>query len=59
VKLVVTHYLRSLRERDELDAILPDLLAESGFEVLTRPRRGTRRGAGSGLGRGAGSGLAS
>lgn len=43
MKLVVTHYLRSLRERDELDAILPDLLAESGFEVLTRPRRGTRQ----------------
>ena len=41
MKLVVMHYLRSLRERDELDAILPDLLAESGFEVLTRPRRGT------------------
>ncbi|MBZ5487255.1 hypothetical protein HW452_06920 [Halomonas aquamarina] len=41
MKLVLTHYLRSLRERDELDAILPDLLAESGFEVLTRPRRGT------------------
>lgn len=43
MKLVVTHYLRSLRERDELDAILPDLLAESGFEVITRPRRGTRQ----------------
>lgn len=41
MKLVLTHYLRSLREREELDAILPDLLAESGFEVLTRPRRGT------------------
>lgn len=43
MKLVVMHYLRSLRERSELDAILPDLLAESGFEVLTRPRRGTRQ----------------
>lgn len=43
MKLVVMHYLRSLRERDELDAILPDLLAESGFEVLTRPRRGTQQ----------------
>lgn len=43
MKLVVMHYLRSLRERDELDAILPDLLAESGFEVITRPRRGTRQ----------------
>ncbi len=36
-------YLRALRERGELDAILPDLLAESGFEVITRPRRGTRQ----------------
>lgn len=43
MKLVVTHYLRSLREREELDAILPALLSESGFEVLTRPRRGTRQ----------------
>lgn len=43
MKLVVMHYLRSLRERDELDAILPDLLTENGFEVLTRPRRGTRQ----------------
>lgn len=43
MKLVVTHYLRSLRERDELDAILPDLLSESGVEVITRPRRGTRQ----------------
>lgn len=43
MKLVVTHYLRSLRERDELDAILPDLLSETGFEVLTRPQRGTRQ----------------
>ena len=43
MKLVVTHYLRSLRERDELDAILPDLLSESGFQVITRPRRGTRQ----------------
>jgi hypothetical protein len=43
MKLVITHYLRSLRERDELDAVLPDLLAESGFEVITRPRRGTRQ----------------
>lgn len=43
MKLVVLHYLRSLRERGELDAILPDLLAENGFEILTRPRRGTRQ----------------
>lgn len=43
MKLVVTHYLHSLRERGELDAILPDLLAESGFEIKTRPRRGTRQ----------------
>lgn len=43
MKLVVMHYLRSLRERDELDAILPDLLAESGFEIITRPCRGTRQ----------------
>lgn len=41
MKLLIRDYLASLRERDELDAILPDLLSELGFNVYSRPQRGT------------------
>lgn len=41
MKLIIREYLASLRERDELDAILPDLLSELGFNVYSRPQRGT------------------
>lgn len=41
MKLLVRDYLASLKEREELDAILPDLLSELGFTVYSRPRRGT------------------
>lgn len=41
MRLIIQQYLGSLKERGELDAILPDLLTEIGFEVLTRPMRGT------------------
>lgn len=41
MKLLIRDYLASLKERDELDAILPDLLSELGFTVYSRPRRGT------------------
>ncbi len=43
MKSIVREYLAGLRERDELDVLLPDLLSELGFEVLTRPSRGTRQ----------------
>ncbi len=43
MKLVIREYLASLRERDELDAVLPDLLTELGFTVYSRPARGTRQ----------------
>ena len=43
MKLILRQYLADLRERDELDAILPDLLSEIGFNVLSRPGRGTRQ----------------
>src|SRR6185437_3927639 len=36
-------YLASLKERGELDAILPDLLSELGFTVLSKPQRGTQQ----------------
>lgn len=43
MKLLFRDYLASLRERDELDAILPDLLSELGFTVFSRPQRGTKQ----------------
>jgi hypothetical protein len=43
VKLVFRQYLASLRERNELDAVLPDLLSELGFTVISRPSVGTRQ----------------
>jgi len=43
MKLVIREYLASLRERGELDAVLPDLLTEMGFTVYSRPARGTRQ----------------
>lgn len=41
MKLIFRSYLASLREREELDAILPDLLSELGYNVYSRPQRGT------------------
>ena len=43
MKLIFTHYLADLKERGELDAILPDLLSERGMRVLSRPARGTKQ----------------
>ena len=43
MKPLIREYLASLRERDELDAVLPDLLSEMGYTVLSRPSRGTRQ----------------
>lgn len=43
MKLVFRQYLASLRERDELDAVLPDLLSELGYTVISRPTIGTRQ----------------
>ncbi len=39
MRLLIKQYLTSLREREELDAILPDLLAQLGYEVQSRPKR--------------------
>ena len=43
MKLILREYLASLREREELDAILPDLLSELDFTVYSRPGRGTKQ----------------
>jgi len=43
MKLIIREYLASLRERGELDVILPDLLSQLGLNVYSRPARGTRQ----------------
>ena len=43
MKLILQHYLASLKERNELDAILPDLLSQLGLNVFSKPGRGTRQ----------------
>lgn len=43
MKLIIKEYLASLRERGELDAVLPDLLSQMGMNVFSRPGRGTRQ----------------
>lgn len=40
IQLVLSHYLAGLRERDELDALLPNLLKAMGHSVLSRPQIG-------------------
>lgn len=43
MKLILKEYLASLGERDQLDAIVPDLLSQLGLNVFSRPARGTRQ----------------
>ena len=43
MKLIIREYLASLKERDELDAMLPDLLSQIGFEVFSKPSTGGRQ----------------
>jgi hypothetical protein len=43
MKLIIKEYLSSLRERGELDVILPDVLSQMGLNVYSRPGRGTRQ----------------
>lgn len=43
MKLIIRQYLASLKERGELDVVLPDLLSQLGLNVYSRPARGTRQ----------------
>jgi hypothetical protein len=43
MKLLLKEYLASLKERNELDAILPELLSQMGLNVISKPSRGTRQ----------------
>lgn len=43
MKLILSTYLRTLKERDEFDALLPELLVSMGIVPLTKPQIGTRQ----------------
>lgn len=43
MKLIISQYLASLRERDELDSVLPDLLSQMGLRVFSTPMIGPRQ----------------
>ncbi|MFC1234425.1 hypothetical protein [Vibrio sp. F74] len=42
MKLILKQYLASLKERKELDAVLPDLLSSIGMNVFISPTRGVK-----------------
>jgi len=42
MKLILKQYLTSLKERAELDAVLPDLLSSMGMNVFISPTRGVK-----------------
>lgn len=43
MKLIIKEYLAALKERGELDAVIPDLLSQLELNVYSRPARGTRQ----------------
>lgn len=44
IRLVLIHYLATLRERNELDALLPELLVAMGHNLLSRAQVGVPQG---------------
>ena len=43
MKLILSQYLRTLKERDEFDRLLPDLLLEMGYVAISKPQTGVRQ----------------
>jgi hypothetical protein len=43
MRLIVSQFLRTLRERDEFDRLLPDLLLAMGYVPLAKPQTGVRQ----------------
>lgn len=43
MRLALSHYLRTLRERDEFDRLLPELLTQMGYLPLVKPKAGVRQ----------------
>jgi hypothetical protein len=40
---IIREYFKGLKEQDELDVVIPDLLTSMGFEVVRRPKSGNRQ----------------
>lgn len=40
MKLILSQYLRTLKERDEFDRLLPDILLAMGYVPISRPQTG-------------------
>ena len=43
MKLILTDYIASLREEEELDKLLEDVLREYDFEIIYGPQKGVRQ----------------
>src|SRR6267142_1750582 len=43
MKLILSQYIRGLRERDEFDRLLPDLLLTMGYVPISKPQVGIRQ----------------
>ncbi len=43
MKLILAQYLRTLKERDEFDRLLPDLLLAMGYVTISLPQTGVRQ----------------
>lgn len=43
MKLILSQYLRTLKERDEFDRLLPDLLLTMGYVPISKPQTGVRQ----------------
>jgi hypothetical protein len=43
VKLIISSYLRTLKERDEFDRLLPDLVTAMGYTPVAKPQAGVRQ----------------
>jgi len=43
MRLAIREYLAGLRESEELDALLPDLLLSMGMRLLETPKRGVKQ----------------
>lgn len=43
MKLILTEYIASLKEENELDSLIEELLREKGFEVTYPPKKGVRQ----------------
>lgn len=43
MRLIISQFLRTLRERDEFDRLLPDVLLAMGYVPLAKPQTGVRQ----------------